>query len=81
MADKLNNPSGLLHHRSGNGENDLVADEKVLAQQHVEAQDRDELREMRDLVEGFPDKEKRKLLWKMDLHIIPCLISLYCEST
>ena len=29
-------------------------------------------------VELFPDKAKKKLLRKMDLHIIPCLIALYC---
>ena len=77
MADKLNDPS--LVHRGSTDSGKLV-DEKILAQQHVEERNPDaELIEMRNLVEGFDDKEKRKLLWKMDLHIIPILISLYCK--
>ncbi|CAI4213988.1 unnamed protein product [Parascedosporium putredinis] len=31
-------------------------------------------------VDSFPEKQKKKLLRKMDLHIIPCLILLYLMS-
>jgi hypothetical protein len=84
MADRLNDPASGLHiHRrnSPDDDDDRLADEKTLAQHHVDERDGlSELTEMRDLVEGFPDKDKRRLLLKMDLHIIPILISLYCMS-
>lgn len=33
----------------------------------------------RQFVEAYPDKDRRMLLRKMDLHIIPILISLYSK--
>lgn len=75
MTDMLNNRGAS---RGASLEDQKTADEKIFEQQHFEDEQDAEARADRDLVEGFPDKEKRKLLRKMDLHIIPILISLYC---
>lgn len=82
MTDKLNTNLGPVQRGTASIHSKKEADEKVFDEEHIEGEERDaELQGFRDLVEGFPDKEKRKLLLKMDLHIIPILISLYRMSS
>ncbi|OAA60590.1 Major facilitator superfamily domain, general substrate transporter [Niveomyces insectorum RCEF 264] len=53
---------------------------KSLAAMHVEEQEGHEMTAEEAFVASFPDKKKKKLLLKMDLHIVPILMSLYIMS-
>lgn len=65
---------------SGRFRDQDVPKDKDMATLHVEGDDNGIMMSSdEDFVSTYPDKDKRRLLRKMDLHIIPCLISLYCE--
>ena len=56
-----------------------LSDGKGITMLHVEGDDRNPtMSSDEQFVESFSDKERQKLLRKLDWHIIPCLISLYC---
>ncbi|CAG9998306.1 unnamed protein product [Clonostachys byssicola] len=55
-------------------------DGKDLATMHVEGEESISVTAEERLVSSFPESKKKKLLRKLDLHIIPCLISLYLMS-
>ena len=51
--------------------------DKELAAMHVEGAEIAAMTEEERFVATFPSKKKKRLLTKIDLHIIPVLISLY----
>lgn len=46
---------------------------------HVESQKGLRMTEDEAFVENYPEKDRKKLILKMDLHILPTLVLLYCK--
>lgn len=73
MVDTITNDNGNARARR-------AVDDKESDTFHVEDGKGLTMSADEEFVASFPEKQKKKLLRKMDLHIIPCLISLYCMS-
>ena len=54
-----------------------IEDDKNVSHSEQEEGMADTMTAEERFVDSFPEKQKKKLLRKMDLHIIPCLILLY----
>ncbi|SPO06440.1 related to putative tartrate transporter [Cephalotrichum gorgonifer] len=72
MADTISSDSDARARRQ--------VDDKEVNTLHVEDGKVSTMTAEERFVSSFPEKRKKKLLRKMDLHILPCLISLYLMS-